>query len=170
MITVEDGTIVDGANSYISVVDADDYVANNMTSTKQQTWNDLNNEDKEVQLINATEFVDLFVKWDSEIRQVDQPLNWPRLEFHDSENRIIKDNEIPEAVINAVVEVAVEDLENDIYEDSVKLKSQSFGDSSEVYAGHAEEGGNRVIKRLKTKLTRLGYATKRSTVIEVHRS
>ena len=62
MITVEDGTIVDGANSYISVVDADDYVASNMTSTKQQTWNDLNSEDKEVQLINATEFVDLFVK------------------------------------------------------------------------------------------------------------
>ena len=170
MLIVEDGTIVDGANSYISVVDADDYVSNYMTSSRQQTWNDLTTEDKEVQLINATEFVDLFVNWVSEIRERGQSLNWPRYEFLDSENRVVEEDTIPEAIVNAVVEIAVEDLENDIYEESVKLKSESFGDSSETYAGYSEQGGNKLVKRLRTKLSRLGYATKRTTFIELQRS
>ena len=160
MLIVEDGSVVDGANSYISVADADSYISNNIGSSRQILWNDLIQEDKEVQLINATEFVDLFVNWNSEILEMDQPLNWPRNEFFDASKRKVKNDEVPEAVISAVVEIAVEDLENDIHEEPVKLKSQSFGDSSEEYAGTYFDGGNKIVKRIKNKLTRMGLATK----------
>lgn len=164
MLIVEDGSIVDGANSYISVADADSYISNNITSSKQILWNDLIDEDKEIQLANSTEFVDLFVNWNSEILEIDQPLNWPRNEFLDTSKRKVKNNEVPEAVVNAVAEIAVEDLQNDIHEEPVKLKSQSFGDSSETYAGTYFEGGNKVIKKIKNKLTRLGLATKTNII------
>lgn len=87
-LLVEDGTLVDGAESYISVEYADMYFANRGVST----WSILNTTEKEQALRRATDYMLARYRgrWKGSKVKYAQALDWPRVGVtpDDSENPI----------------------------------------------------------------------------------
>lgn len=76
-LIVEDGSIVAGALSYVSVADADTYhAARGMT-----TWAGLQQSEKEQALVRATDFMlgRYRGRWKGAKVRYQQPLDWPRV-------------------------------------------------------------------------------------------
>lgn len=73
---VEDGTGVEGANSYVTVEYADTY----HTDRANTAWTAATEDAKEAALIKATDYVEQVYadRWDGEAVYEDQPLSWPR--------------------------------------------------------------------------------------------
>jgi hypothetical protein len=103
-LIVEDGSIVAGANGYISVAALDAYWAcRNVTLTQSAA-------DKEAAIIVATQYVDLNNKWKGGLVDGDQPLDWPRFGVVDDEGRVVDAASIPAPLQNAVAEYAQREL------------------------------------------------------------
>lgn len=99
---VEDGSIVAGANSYISFTDATAYhtsYGNDWTSDTAVG---------ELALIQATRALDLIYGSDylSELRSDSQNLLFPRYAFYDNNRRRVESTEIPQRLKDAVCEMA----------------------------------------------------------------
>ncbi len=77
-LIVEDGTIVAGAESYLSVADADTIITNRGGSS---AWDALTLTQKEVQLRLGTEYIDDKYLFNGTIVEATQPLCWPRNGF-----------------------------------------------------------------------------------------
>jgi hypothetical protein len=107
-LTVEDGSGVAGADSYISVADAETYcTARGLTFATGTTDN------KEAALRRATVALDAmyrtrFPGYRTNARS--QVFEWPRQAAFDMEENVIASNEIPIEVKNAVCEMAVREL------------------------------------------------------------
>lgn len=99
--TVEDGTIVEGANSYVSEDEADAYFAD------RQNFDWLSG-DKQSTLIKATAYIENRYrgKWKGRITDRYQPLAWPRRSVRDEEGRRVASDEIPQRLKDAVCEAA----------------------------------------------------------------
>lgn len=97
-LIVEDGSIVPNANSYVALVEADDYfrVRNN------QVWSSLDNATKESLLIQATDYIELRFgrRFLGQKKQDNQPLSFPRKE-------VAYISPIPEALKRACFEYAI---------------------------------------------------------------
>lgn len=113
-LIVEDGSGVVGAESYISVADADDYHAkrNNLRWTGTEP-------EKEGALRKATDYIRQYyrTRWKGAQVYVDQGLDWPRSDVYiDPRNleTLVGDDVVPVEVVNATAELALIALRSDL--------------------------------------------------------
>jgi len=107
---VEDGSAVDGANSYCSVADADQI---NLDYENSVDWIAATDAEKEMALRQATRYLDLHYIWDGYKVYEDQVLMWPRYEMYDEDDNYLAEDEIPTKVIQACVYLAIKVIEGD---------------------------------------------------------
>lgn len=103
-LTVEDGTIVTGAQSYVSIDEANAY----HTAMQNTDWDNLADAEKETALTLATRSVDQLYgeRYMSVVRSETQKLLFPRSAFYDRHFRYVSDTTIPQALKDAVCEIA----------------------------------------------------------------
>lgn len=119
--TVETGDIVPGANSYVTVEEADDYLAANIHVGP--VWTAQTTETKERLLVWASRFLDQRAAWNGKVIAADQPMRWPRSGVKNSDDIAIAPDSIPRQLKEAVVEMArylIEDRAAQSSQDSLK--------------------------------------------------
>lgn len=106
-LVVEDGTIVSGADSYVSLAEAETYVTSFTSSSTD--WSVLLDPAKEVLLRRAFQHLETRYagRWSGDVRDWDQPNSWPRIGATRADNRFICESEIPTELKNAQVEFAL---------------------------------------------------------------
>lgn len=109
-LIVEDGTQVSGAESYISVTDADTY----FTNRDNDTWLDLANAEKESALRKATQYLDSVYDYIGEMVDYEQALLWPRTPATDNAGRLLSITTIPQRLKDAQCELALESVSADL--------------------------------------------------------
>lgn len=109
--TVEDGSQVSGANSYVAVATADDYYVIDPNFTA--TWAAYTNTQKEYYLAWATRIIDQKTKWNGDKYTETQALRWPRKGVKDADGDLIAVTEIPQQLQHAVMELAKWLVSND---------------------------------------------------------
>jgi hypothetical protein len=131
-LTVEDGSIVTGANSYVSLQDARDYASARGV--------DLPTDDGELEvlLIKAMDWIEsMRDDFRGYKRTDDQPLQWPRYEVY-VDWYYVESDTIPRELRNAQMAAAVELHEgNELLaneSDSGPVQQESVGDISVTYA------------------------------------
>lgn len=115
-LIVETGTGVSGADSYISLADANTYVSNHGTSA---AWSAAPEASKEQALRLATQYIDLKYgdrfkgckTWNSQAKR--QSLQWPRRGAIDNDGYEYSDDELPACLLSAVVEAALRVIAGD---------------------------------------------------------
>jgi len=80
-LVVEDGTGLSNAESYISVADADIYIA--AYKGADATWDDATDAAKEIAARQATQYIDGLYNWIGEPETSTQALDWPRNYVYD---------------------------------------------------------------------------------------
>lgn len=95
---VENGTGLVDANSYVDIAYSDNY----FTSHGVFAWSDLTEEQKEVLLIKATDYIDNVYQWLGTKLNKEQALRFPRENLYDYEG--IEVTDIPKALKDAVCE------------------------------------------------------------------
>jgi hypothetical protein len=107
-IVVEDGTGVDGAESYVTVAEFKAYaIANGLSG------HDASDTDIEAALRRATRYIDNYYRprWPgSRTYGRDQDLAWPRTDVLDGEGEEIPDDEIPDELKTAVYSVTSREI------------------------------------------------------------
>jgi len=166
---VEDGTGLESATSYISVVDADSYV-NTFVVEGRDAWNALTTQEKEAALMRAARFLDGMMAYTSTIKDNKQSLAWPRIQFFDKEGRIVQQDRVPSVIKDAQVEIAVSSLNYSLTTEVDKLIREDFGDTSDQYAAPVSRGGNPIIQTLIKSLAFLGYGHSKATVVTIWRA
>lgn len=115
VIVVEDGTIVTGANSYLSVADADAIIE--VDFRLWPIWDARDTETKEQLLMLATRYLDEWYIWNGRKVQLADPdavppvvaqrLQWPRKGVRDCSGCAIGEGVIPEELQKATAYLAV---------------------------------------------------------------
>lgn len=131
--TVEDGTIVTGANSFVSVSYADDYHADRGNATWTGT-----DAVKQAALVKATDYIEQKYSFLGSLVDDDQPLSWPRyIEGVDY-------NAIPDRLKQAVCILALESLSDDLNPTQDRAVKREKVDVIEVeYMDNATRGKSR---------------------------
>ena len=106
-LTVENGTGLAAAESFISEADADTYLTEHADPA---TWTGANTAEKEAALRYATEWLDGKYEWDGTIKVTTQALGWPRTSAYDNESRLAASTSVPGRVERATCEVALSHL------------------------------------------------------------
>lgn len=101
--TVEDGTGLTGANSYVSVEEAEDYFAIDPNAT---AFLDLDDTNTEAYLAWASRLLDQKTKWRGSKTVETSGLRWPRVYVIDKDGNTIGRNVVPKAVKDATCELA----------------------------------------------------------------
>jgi hypothetical protein len=101
----EDGTGLANANSYLTLIQADDYFSSHPYYA--DPWNDLGNLDKNNVLAAATSQLDALFRWRGAVAVATQALGWPRVGAYDDEGRLVSSTIVPRAVRNATCELAI---------------------------------------------------------------
>lgn len=107
-LTVETGSIVSGADAYVSTADADAYFSN----LNNTTWAALSTANKEAAIRAATSFIDATYIFRSEIYNAEQPLLWPRVSFYGPSGKYYPPNSVPQVLKDATCELAYEYSQN----------------------------------------------------------
>lgn len=102
--TVEDGTVVTGANSYVTVAYADDYFE--IDFNFKDTWASLPISDQEYYLAWSTRILDQKVKWAGYRTNSTSALRWPRTGVYDADCEIIATTTMPRQLKEATCEFA----------------------------------------------------------------
>lgn len=112
-LTVEDGTGLPSANSYISVEDADAYFA----LRGNAVWAALDVPAKETALVLATEFIDL--RWGSKLQgrpvKASQALAFPRYPVYSAAGLLLSATSVPEGVARGCCEYALQSVAGALY-------------------------------------------------------
>lgn len=161
---VENGAGSPTANTYITVSDADDYIA--LHEDGIEKWMGLEEERKEVLLIRASRFLDTMVRWQSQILNDTQALAWPRAKFTDNEGRLVEG--VPRLIEDATAALAFASLTDALTTDVEKLSSTSFGDTTDTYATSVTVG-NTTVRDLSKNFIFRGYGRNRVTIVDVIR-
>lgn len=104
---VEDGTGKDDATSYVTVAEADDYLAIVPESWFEATaWSTLDNTEKEKALALGARLLDQKTKWRGSKAVEDSALRWPRVGAYDRDGIGVGSNVIPVQVKEAAIEMA----------------------------------------------------------------
>ena len=105
-VTVEDGTGLAAADSYISQAAADTYFTNHNAPT---AWTGLTSANKDAALRYATQALDGMYSFVGSIqfRSTPQALAWPRIAAYDEEARLMDDSAVPTRVEEATCELAL---------------------------------------------------------------
>lgn len=136
-LIVEDGSIVAGAESYITLADADAY----FTARGNATWAALADADKEAALRKATDYMvgRYGLRWKGERVSELQALDWPRSCAY-ANGFLIASDTVPEAVQRACAELAVRASVADLSPDvGAQVKSETVGPISVTYADGARQ-------------------------------
>lgn len=127
---VETGEGLPNSVSYSSVEAADDYA----TFWDYTEWLKLTTEEKEKQLVKATSLLDIYLDYPSQILKQTQALGYPRKLYVDRDGRQITG--IPSVLEEATIRLARMIQEGfSVNTNRKALTSQSYGNSSESYAG-----------------------------------
>ena len=110
-LIVEDGSIVTDAESYISVADADTYLAK---YGKDAVWSTKTVEQKEVLLRSSRLYMDTKYSWKGSQATQGHTTNWPRSEVY-IENTLLGSAFIPADISNSNALLAAESTSNDLY-------------------------------------------------------
>lgn len=104
--TVEDGSGVAGANSYLSTAAADIYWADRNNAG----WAAASVLEKEAALIAASQYLDATYRWKGRKGGSGQGLDWPRSGVVDEEGLSVGGNALPAGLTAAAAELALEAL------------------------------------------------------------
>ena len=134
-LTVEDGTGVAGADSYLSLSDADAYhEARNNTA-----WAAFSDDEKEGRLRRAAQYVDGHYR--PRLKgikvAVDQSLAWPRSGVEDEDGYALPIDEVPGGVVDAQVEMAADITESQSTSSPQRLKRAKAGSVEVEYEASA---------------------------------
>lgn len=115
-LTVEDGTGLTTADSYVSVADADAYWS---AYGDPSAWTSATTAAKETALRKATAYLDEWygLRWRGIRAEEYQRLDWPRIHGYDPDQRLIPWAEVPPAVKDATSYLALEALSTDLLPD-----------------------------------------------------
>ena len=113
-LIVEDGSIVAGANSYLSVADFETYWTNRNVDLSTFTT-----AEKEAALIIATQFIDYNNFKGYTVEEL-QPLQWPRSYVVNRNGYSIESDTIPQAIKDATAEYAYRQLSAPLQGDTVE--------------------------------------------------
>lgn len=100
-LIVEDGTGLSTAESYISVADADTYIA--AYKGADALWDAATEADKEIAARQATQYIDGLYNWKGVVLTSTQALDWPREGVYDERDLLVEG--IPTNLENATAEV-----------------------------------------------------------------
>lgn len=139
--TVEDGTGLTTATSYLSEADADAY----HLDRGNEAWTDADSGDREAALVLATDYLDTEFRFLGLILTDDQALAWPRSGVADQEGRDVPDDAVPVQIERATAELALASLQT-------SLQPNSSG-RSETTAQSKSAGGLSVSTTLKIDKT-----------------
>lgn len=109
-LVVEDGSVVDGAESYVSVIDAAAYA-----ESRGLAFQPSPEASAEAALRRATTWLDATYRSRFTGRRRNgraQSLEWPRIDAEDAEGNAISDEEVPVEIVHACCEAAVRELAN----------------------------------------------------------
>ena len=107
MLIIETGDTITGANSYVTIDEADNYAPSHMSGA---AWSAKTTPAKEAILATATRTIDAGVRWKGDRRAWDQPLEWPRenVIVHSGQGRDeVPMDLVPQQVKTAVLEYAM---------------------------------------------------------------
>lgn len=134
-LTVEDGSGVTGAESYISLADADTYLA----ARGFTAWASLSEGDKEAALRNATEYMEGRYVWKGERVADGQALSWPR-ECVYAYGYLVASDEVPGKVSYACAKLALKASAGELLPDAgAQVKQETVGPISVTYADGARQ-------------------------------
>lgn len=142
-LVVEDGTGVPGADSYVSIAEADAYASANGLPA----WATATTTQKEVALRRATQYVDANYRFRGSRLNLNQPLEWPR-------GDVLAGLGLssaywftwpPRGLKEAVIEAAAKSLSAPLFVDqeSREVKSEKVGPIAVTYAGDRFGGQTR---------------------------
>lgn len=138
-LVVEDGTGLETANSYVSLVDCDTYHSDRGNTS----WT---GEDaaKEAALIRATQYLDMHYRsrFLGYRYSEEQALEWPRYDAED-DNGYYLDNEIPKELEQATCELALRALSGELLEDQDRggaVRRVRIGEIETEYSESAPAG------------------------------
>jgi hypothetical protein len=103
MLIVEDGTIVPNANSYVTVLELDNYMSVRPTTAE---WEDLDTSDKEAYLRWATRLLDQRATFYGHKTDTTSALRWPRIGVTDRDKAPVPYDIVPRPIKDAVIEIA----------------------------------------------------------------
>jgi hypothetical protein len=138
-LIVEDGSVVAGAESFISVEDATAYFA----ALGNATWSGLASDTVREQLLRkAAIFMEgrYGLRWKGDRVSEDQVLGWPRANVY-ANGYLLDDDAVPEAVKRACAELAVRASADDLLPDAeAQVVQETVGPLSVTYAPGARQG------------------------------
>lgn len=103
-LIVENGTVVTGANTYVSQAYADSYFS--IDEKFSATWAAMSDADKETRLRWATRVLDQKVIWRGNKTVATSPLRWPRTGITDRDGNAVGANSMPDQLLQATCELA----------------------------------------------------------------
>lgn len=135
-ITVENGTGLANADSYLSVQSFKDYA-----DDRGYSYAAFNDTQIERKLRLATQYVDTIQRYKAQRLQASQALEFPRLELYDWSGLLVTG--VPMRVKQATAELAFRALSGELYEDldrGGQVQSESVGPISVTYKDGAPVG------------------------------
>lgn len=132
VFNVEDGTCVSGANSYVTLKEANQY----QTNKGRSDWLALTDDEKMISLIKGTQYVDNLYTWKGRRKFTNyQNLFFPRVMLRDNEGILVEG--IPNRLKDAVCEAAFYGYQAETelfttHSDSGEIKKQRVEGAVEV--------------------------------------
>lgn len=126
-LTVEDGTGVHGATSYVALLKADTH----FLALENTEWNSAPEGLRETALVRASSYIDFF-NYPGAIAKSNQGLKWPRSGARDVEGRWLVG--LPHALTTAVLELAPGFLNNPQEAPSGVVTKEKVGQLEVVYS------------------------------------
>ena len=165
---VETGSGSPTANSYASVEFANQYIQ--LFHDNNESWVNMSDQQKEALLVYSTKFVDSLLRWESELKNDEQALAFPRKDFRDADGRKVSEESVPPILVEIVVDFAIEHLVNGLSNDFYKLIREDFGDTSDTYSSPKLIKSSDVVYDTRLELIHKGYGTNRSSLANIWRS
>jgi hypothetical protein len=134
MIIVEDGTIVAGANSYVTTQEVQDYA--DLRGIDYPCETELNQN-----IIKATDYLQSRCYQGEQVEPGVQPLLWPRQYVYIYNQEIASDT-IPEQLKSAQIELALAQAQTDVMNDGVDRGDNVKRKKTDVLEVEYYEGGN----------------------------
>lgn len=163
-LTVETGSNVTGANSFISLDDADTY----FEDRGDTTWSATGDDAKEQALVRAVDYLDS-LNWKGYRTNETQPLCWPRSGVKDRDGYSIDIDDIPQVVKDAQCEAAKRELTTGTLQPDIVAGGQPIRERVDVVEVEYAKGATprKQFTKVSEKLKGLVYS---STVVEVVRA
>lgn len=110
-LIVEDGSGVTGGNSYVTLVEANEYIEANAFA--YTSWSALTDDERNALLVWATRYVEARVDWEGYKVYPANVLSWPREGVIDHEGNAVDNDVVPYRVKAATIEMARFLIDND---------------------------------------------------------